>query len=401
MRKQDGSKEAEGEGDVYFLYGIFRGEKRSVGHTFYRKEVSMKAQAIPRRFGWGLNRLRAPSWLTSGNAVRDPEFRVLSISGGGFMGLYTALVLAEMEERAGRPLGSCFDLIAGTSIGGIIALALAQGVPMKDVAQSFEERGAAIFPRKIASRKPIFQMMDAIRQISGAKYDGRALRETICEFLPEDLRMCDIDRRVVIPAVNLTRGAPHVFRTRHAPHAGEEAQWLNAPAIDVALATSAAPTLLPIHEIAGEYFSDGGTFANSPDLVALHEAETLCGIDPKRVRMLSVGTSSAGYHFPDPDTRSFGLKEWAEDQRIVKVTLAAQQNHARSVVQGRLGKHYLRIDEEQTPEEASALGLDVADEEACALLRGIALRTTSRLSAAPKLNEFLAHDAPKLEILRA
>lgn len=348
-------------------------------------------------FGWDIPAFGRQLRLGGFGAPPPPAFRVLSISGGGFMGFYTALVLAEMEKRAERPLGECFDLISGTSIGGIIALALSQGVPMQEVVSAFDERGEKIFPQRALSRSQIFQLMDTMRQLSGAKYDVQALRDTIAKFLPEELRMRDIERRVAIPAVNLSRGTPHVFRTGYAPRREDEKCWLDTPAIDVALATSAAPTLLPIHEISGEYFSDGGTFANSPDQIALHEAEIICGIPSERVEMLSVGTSSAGYHFPDPQTRSFGLREWAEDQRIVKVTLATQQNHAQSLVKARLRDRYLRIDEAQTTEEALDLGLDTAGPLARAHLRNIAQRTISRLDTIDALREFLAHEGQRLD----
>ena len=67
-----------------------------------------------------------PFALCSKKGVRV-AFQILSLSGGGFLGLYTAAMLAELEERSGKPLNQCFDLIAGTSIGGIIALGLAAG----------------------------------------------------------------------------------------------------------------------------------------------------------------------------------------------------------------------------------------------------------------------------------
>jgi len=74
-------------------------------------------------------------------------FQILSLSGGGFLGLYTAAVLAELEERSGKPLNQCFDLIAGTSIGGIIALGLAAGRSASDIRDAFIEHGPRIFPR--------------------------------------------------------------------------------------------------------------------------------------------------------------------------------------------------------------------------------------------------------------
>jgi uncharacterized protein len=355
----------------------------------------------PKTHGWDLltkpqAMFSGPSWLFRERTVspRKPkEFRILSVSGGGYMGFYTALVLAELEERADKPLGQCFDLIAGTSIGGIIALALARGVPMAEVVASFEKHGEAIFPGRPSTRGQFSQIMDIMRHFVGAKYDARALRETIGLFLPEDLLMRDLDRRVAISAVNLTRGRPHTFRSSYATD-GLDSSDLRA--IDVALATSAAPTLLPIHRVDGEYFSDGGIYANSPDQVALHEAEAICGVDAKQIRMLSIGTSTAAYKFREPLTRSFGLKEWGEDQRIVKVTLASQQNHAIAIVRARLGERYLRIDEHQTEKESSRLGLDLADAEARRHLRAIAGRTIARVDHLKDLPGYLAHDAAPL-----
>jgi uncharacterized protein len=352
----------------------------------------------PKTHGWDLitrshAMFSAPGWLFRDRAATPPkpkEFRVLSVSGGGYMGFYTALVLAELEERADKPLGQCFDLIAGTSIGGIIALAIARGVPMAEVVASFETHGEAIFPRRPSTRGQLSQLMDMMRQFVGAKYDAQALRETVGLFLPDDLLMRDIDKRVAISAVNLTRGRPHTFRSSYAS-AGPDRSDIRA--MDVALATSAAPTLLPIHCVNGEYFSDGGIYANSPDQVALHESEAVCGVDAKQIQMLSIGTSTAAYKFPEPLTRSFGLKEWGEDQRIVKVTLASQQNHAMEIVRARLGERYLRIDEPQSDEEASRLGLDLADGEARGHLRAIAGRTIARMDHLSGLSDYLAHTA--------
>ena len=64
-------------------------------------------------------------------------FQILSLSGGGFLGLYTVTLLDELEQKVGRPIASCFDLISGTSIGGIIALALALERPAKDIKDAF------------------------------------------------------------------------------------------------------------------------------------------------------------------------------------------------------------------------------------------------------------------------
>lgn len=68
-----------------------------------------------------------------------------SLSGGGYRGLFTATVLAAAERVGGRKLASCFDMIAGTSIGGILAIGIACGVPATDLAALIREHGTSIF----------------------------------------------------------------------------------------------------------------------------------------------------------------------------------------------------------------------------------------------------------------
>lgn len=73
--------------------------------------------------------------------------QILSLSGGGYKGLYTATVLASFEKELKKPIAQYFDLLAGTSIGGIIALAAAFEIPMKDVVNKFKERGDELFKK--------------------------------------------------------------------------------------------------------------------------------------------------------------------------------------------------------------------------------------------------------------
>jgi patatin-like phospholipase/acyl hydrolase len=73
------------------------------------------------------------------------RFNILSLSGGGFLGLYTVSVLAGLEEVVGGPIARHFDLLAGTSVGGIIALGLAAEIPAHTIKEAFEQNGTAIF----------------------------------------------------------------------------------------------------------------------------------------------------------------------------------------------------------------------------------------------------------------
>ena len=76
---------------------------------------------------------------------RRNEFRILALSGGGYLGLYTAIVLAQIEQRLGEPLGRRFDLIAGTSVGGILAMAVAFELPLSVIVDLFKNRGEQVF----------------------------------------------------------------------------------------------------------------------------------------------------------------------------------------------------------------------------------------------------------------
>ena len=80
------------------------------------------------------------------DALSGKRFRVLSLSGGGYLGVYTAALLAALELRAGEPLGRRFDLLAGTSVGGILAVGLAYELPMREMLAIFLERGSRCSP---------------------------------------------------------------------------------------------------------------------------------------------------------------------------------------------------------------------------------------------------------------
>lgn len=294
------------------------------------------------------------------------RFRILSLSGGGFLGLYTAKVLADLEARAGEPLGRRFDLIAGTSIGGILALALAFEVPMRAVLALFTERGSDIFSPRALPSGPMSRLLDLSRSVLGPKYSGAALREALDSQLGERL-LGEALHHVVVPAVNITRGTTKVFKTPHAPLSrGDE----SLRAADVAMATSAAPAYFPAVRIGGSLYADGGLFAVAPDQIALHEATHFMGVDPAGVRLLSVGTAVEGYHPAENIDSGDGAVGWLSDGRLILTMLSVQQQHVQAMMEDRLGRRYLRID---APWPADAgLAIDVATDAAAATLAGLA-----------------------------
>src|SRR5690348_14321201 len=82
-------------------------------------------------------------------------FQILSLSGGGYFGLYTISILADIEEHIGAPLGTRFDLIAGTSVGGIIAIGIANEVPAARIKEAFERNGTEIFSARHPPRTAV------------------------------------------------------------------------------------------------------------------------------------------------------------------------------------------------------------------------------------------------------
>jgi patatin-like phospholipase/acyl hydrolase len=105
-------------------------------------------------------------------------FQILTLSGGGFLGLYTAAVLAELEERSGRRLSECFDMFAGTSIGGIVALGLAAGRSATDIRDAFIEHGPRIFPNRPPKSKTAW-IGRVVQDLPSPLYRPDALKETI------------------------------------------------------------------------------------------------------------------------------------------------------------------------------------------------------------------------------
>ena len=108
-----------------------------------------------------------------------PAFKVLAVDGGGIRGIIPALVLAEIEARTKRPISELFDLVAGTSTGGIIALGLvkpgADGKAEKsatDIVNIYRQTGTKIFPQT-------FLQGLHVGLVRGAKYAAAGLESVV------------------------------------------------------------------------------------------------------------------------------------------------------------------------------------------------------------------------------
>ena len=211
--------------------------------------------------------------------------RILSIDGGGIRGIFPASFLGTIEEAVGTPIADYFDLIVGTSTGGIIALALGLGWPGTKVVELYNELGPAVFAGN--------RLVRFLRHLGWSKYDSAPLRHVLERHFG-DKQLGHSVKRLVIPSLNLETGEVHVFKTPHHPRFQLDYKHR---VVDVALATAAAPTYFPTHRLApGIPLIDGGMWANNPIAVAAVEAFGILDWPPTDIRILSLGCTSPPFN---------------------------------------------------------------------------------------------------------
>lgn len=287
----------------------------------------------------------------------------MSLTGGGYRGLYTATVLEDIESHLKKKneddcIANYFDLITGTSIGGIIALALAYEIPANEIAKIFDENGKKIFKKQ------------ALFGFFKAKYNSDTLKKILTEWFG-DAKLGDLKHPVVIPSVDYTVGKPVTFKTAH--NCNFIRDW-ELRIVDVALATSAAPTFFKRHTINKSEYVDGGLFANSPSLIGLHEAENYFEQNTENVKILSIGTMSSKKTINPNANKKGGLVDWGEGnfinaaENIIELTLSSQQLFTQQIVKHRIKENLVEIDENLTESSAMYVALDNVTDSAKQIL---------------------------------
>lgn len=214
--------------------------------------------------------------------------RILSIDGGGIRGTFPAAFLAALEDDLDCPIHEYFDLIAGTSTGGIIAIALAMGLPAKDILDLYENRGPEIFSQTHTGLRGAAER--AIRKVRwatwGPKYNADGLQSAINDVLGER-KIGEAKTRLMIPAWHQQKGDVYIFKTAH--HERFKTDYKDF-ARDAAMATAAAPTYFREFITARDVgLVDGGIWANNPTGIAVAEGIGTLGWNPKEIQVLSIG----------------------------------------------------------------------------------------------------------------
>lgn len=286
--------------------------------------------------------------------------RILSLDGGGFLGLSTAAFIRGIEQFFGVRFCEVFDLFCGTSTGAIIALALASGCSGDQVVELYKRLGSNVFRRRAIPRRGFLR----------PRYVSQPLREALAsEFGSKTL--ADVSARgkkILVTAFNVTSGQPRVFKTDHSENLRRDGQLA---LVDVAMASAAAPTYFPLVPVTNpldgvtEVLCDGGVAANDPALLGYVEALSELHVSPEGIRLLSISTPRMflGERVRIGRRLNRGLIGWRTSLPSILVDAPSMMSHhvmeriARSYA-GR-GPTYVRV----AFENKHRLALDEATEE--------------------------------------
>jgi hypothetical protein len=256
---------------------------------------------------------------------------------GAYTATYLATVAAGFAKRRGvsaLDVGAAFDLIVGTSVGGIVACALAAQVPLTRIVNLFRNSGARIFPRRLPTGVNIHLVADLFKRAGALKAGTDALRSALrgC-FSKTTLAEVYARRKIAlaIPAVELSQHRSWVFKTPHLPTSNHRDD--RYALVDVCLATTAAPIYRSLADVAHaddgpdgyRVFADGGLWANNPVLVGLVEALNMT--EPGRsIEVFSLGTCArpAGEQTPRSEVNR-GLQEWRFGGLVASLSIDAQE----------------------------------------------------------------------------
>ncbi|MCX7899442.1 MAG: patatin-like phospholipase family protein [Methylocystis sp.] len=284
----------------------------------------------------------------SAHARKRRRYRVLSFDGGGIRGIVAIILLQRLEKALPGWLNAT-DLYAGTSTGGIIALALARGLPLQDIRALYEQKGREVFDDSL------FDNVFDLGNLAGAQYSNRRLATELKRIFG-NLRLADLPKRVLVPAFRLDNEDPNPARRSWSPKffhnfPGEDSDG-EAAVYKVALYTSAAPTYFP----SVDGFIDGGVCANNPSMAALAQTQDRRALPRPpplgRIALMSVGTGTPLLRI-SRKTLDWGVAQWARP--LVQILFDGMMGIADYQCRQLLGPRYYRLAPVFPPGKAIAM----------------------------------------------
>ncbi len=258
------------------------------------------------------------------------RFQILALDGGGVKGIFSAALLAHIEDDLKIRITDHFDLISGTSTGGIIAVGLGLGLRPREIVDFYVKEGQRIFPRWLGAK--------SIQKWVFRKYSADPLEAALRSCFKDRL-FGDSEKRLVIPAYNLGEDDVYLFRT---PHHENLCRDFKVPAWKVAKATSSAPTFFPCTRDVDNLrrIIDGGVWANNPTMVAVVEACGPLAVPLSNIFVLSIGTSDAVTHRHSRLNKG-GILSWARSGDAVDIIMRGQSIGVNNQAQFLLGKDHV------------------------------------------------------------
>jgi uncharacterized protein len=279
------------------------------------------------------------------------RFQILSLDGGGIKGLFSAAVLAAIEDDLNIRIIDNFDLVAGTSTGGIIAIGLGLGLRPREIVEFYLQERTRVFSNQFG--------LKSLQHWIYRKHSSDPLAGALQRCF-KDKRFGDSTKRLVITSYNIGEDDVYLFRT---PHHERLRRDYKVPAWKVALATSAAPTFFPaVRSIDKTRLVDGGVWANNPTMVAVVEAVGTLGIPLSDIAVLSLGTLDAVSHRKS-HLDDGGILSWVRGNAVVDVILRGQSIGAANQARFLLGPdRFERLNPRVPADEFSLDGIHKADD---------------------------------------
>jgi uncharacterized protein len=292
--------------------------------------------------------------------MKSNKIRILSIDGGGLRGIVPIKMLQEIERRSGKRIFELFDLICGTSTGGLITCGLTVSedgktplYSLKDLEDVYALRGKEIFPKQ----NGFFEILNSISSLTSPKFSEKGIEKVMSDMFGER-RITSCLTSILVCTFDLNSNEALFFKTRHAL----EFPSCNALLKDVCMSTSAAPSFLPpyqfIYDGKNRTCVDGGIYINNPSVAGIVEVSKHSSQEPYNVEqfslsdllMVSIGTGHYSENLARQRVEKWGAIKWGVSISDIMMQAVNQTNNYTSqelIEKGNFIRLNIEIDNEK------------------------------------------------------